>query len=137
MRKKVAFIFVLLATIVLLAHAVIPHHHHNTKVMVATVCNHHTAHHNHGSIPVCNEKHHDKETSTCLLSMAIFTSSNQNRSNDFANNFEPTNALHEFTTFLIGNTENSSNSKPYIQSTSTLYSLLIPCSIGLRAPPIC
>jgi len=136
-KKKAAFIFVLLANLVILAHAVVPHHHHDEKITMVTVCHHHGEHHNHGNIPVCNEEHNDEQTAACLLSQVMLTPSNQTRTNDSPNDFETVNALHAVLAFLISNCEESLYGKQWFEIKTNLYSQLTASSVGLRAPPVC
>lgn len=76
-RKKTALLFVLLANIVILVHAVAPHHHHHNQVCIDNVhCQndftapkHSTSEHNH---------HPDgsEETDDCALKQAVVIPAN-------------------------------------------------------------
>ena len=78
MRNKSAFIFVLLATLVLLAHAVVPHHHHNENPISISdnVC-HHEEHNDHENVLVCIQDHEDHETTACSLTQILLLPNNR------------------------------------------------------------
>ena len=77
MKRKVSIIFLLLANVFLLAHAVVPHHHHDSMpVAVLDLHGHHHDHHDHDSHHQDHNSHHHDAShhhdgpETCLISQA-------------------------------------------------------------------
>lgn len=77
MKRSVSIIFLLLANVFLLAHAVVPHHHHdNMPVAVLDLYGHHHDHHDHDSHHQDHDSHHHDAShhhdcpETCLISQA-------------------------------------------------------------------
>jgi cell division protein FtsL len=139
MKNKTAFIFVLLANMVLLAHAVIPHHHHQQQVCVeSTHClndeyahTHESSQHNH---------HHDGSADNCcILKQAVFITTVQLRLSDSNNTCLDNHTLNFIILSDFGFDEFYSLSViasciPEISFTITSY---VTKTLGLRAPPIC
>ena len=67
MKRSVSIIFLLLANVFLLAHAVVPHHHHDN--MPVAVLDLHGHHHDNDSHHHDASQHHDGPE-TCLISQA-------------------------------------------------------------------
>lgn len=73
MKKITAHTFLLLATILLLAHAVLPHHHHQLQFCIeSSHCHHHNV-----PDPLASSHDHDGENSAdCLLKQLIIFPAN-------------------------------------------------------------
>jgi hypothetical protein len=138
MRKKTAFIFLLLANMVLLAHAVIPHHHHaDVPTEVAVNCNNQEEHSHHENLPICNDDHEHGETTACEFTEGILTPNIHNRLNVpseqvsfdilfftlFVSNYSTIISCIDFPIEEIGSIP--------------LHSRFLISSQGLRAPPVC
>jgi len=141
MRNKTAFIFVLLANIVLLAHAVIPHHHHTeAPIAIAVDCtNINNEEHSHNErMPICDDEHEKGEIAPCIVTSAMLVPNNQFRLNTSLEQFSSI----KFLLFSLSVVNYSTipdvihNSEAEIENIS-LYSRLLVSSQGLRAPPIC
>ena len=139
MRNKTAFIFVLLANLVLLAHAVIPHHHHTeAPIEIAVECSHEHEHEHHEKIPFCNGEHENGETAPCVLAEAIIVPNNQIRLSELLE-LTITNLTLFFTLYVF----NFATPREYVGTTNgaleciPLHSRFLISSQGLRAPPAC
>ena len=64
MKRKVSILFLLLANLFLLAHAVVPHHHHESVPVEVLHLHGNGHHHNHDS------SHHHNSPETCLISQS-------------------------------------------------------------------
>jgi len=128
MRKKTAIGFLLLANIVLLAHAVLPHHHHNDGSVCFFVnsCN--------KDVSGDNENHQNR-CDDCSLINNVFI--NQQQGQDHIK-YEP--ASHPVSFIISDNhidfkqlTSFSFENIPFLTS---LYSSATLRTYGLRAPPV-
>ena len=74
MKRKVSIMFLLLANVFLLAHAVVPHHHHDSMpVAVRDLHGHHhdnDSHHQDHDSHHHDASHHHDGPETCLISQA-------------------------------------------------------------------
>lgn len=147
MRKVVALTFLLLANIIILAHAVVPHHHHNQVPVALNV-----AHHEHDSDAIYDHHHHDDTAPAehngnshghggieeCLLEKAFIRIGNDNQafqSLDFDLLPCIISLFSGYSTPKIADDVGLPfRQKPYLLSYHTEY---ISVSLGLRAPPIC
>ena len=141
MRNKTAFIFVLLANMVMLAHAVIPHHHHTeAPIEIAVECTdtNHEEHTHHERIPFCDDDHEQGEIAPCILTAAMLTPNNQFRYNTSLEQISTSDIL--LFTLLVFNynaiADDIPNAVAEIENIP-LYSRLLVSSQGLRAPPVC
>jgi len=135
-RKSLTVFFILLANIILLAHAVIPHHHHTSDICI--VNNVENAPHDNCTT---HNHEHEKKSDACALNQVLVIHSQQIRYEindiDFADNnqsiFDDIQA--GFVNDGMGDlySINASNSKPPLLAST--YSLFAGNSIGLRAPP--
>lgn len=154
MKRVTAIIFVLLANISLLAHAVIPHHHHDRMAvaivdMVATEQVHHehshddSHSHDHHSHYHHSHNHHDNhqhgsQSEECLISetLAILT-----RSQEFSFGDDGTDDTQQNIYFAV--CEGATLPElPEVTILFTTYRATIPPGVdvsahGLRAPPHC
>jgi len=128
MRKKVAICFLLLANIVLLAHAVLPHHHHNDGSVCFFVnsCN--------KDVSGDNENHHNR-CDDCSLINNVFI--NQQQGQDHIK-YEP--ASHTVLFIIPDNhidfKQLTSFSFEHIPFLTSFFSSAVLRTCGLRAPPV-
>jgi hypothetical protein len=128
----------LIANMVLLAHAVVPHHHHHEQVCIDNTCCKEDADHKHNT-PEQNHQHDgDKNTATCVLKQAIALPANQGRQ-EFDSVNSPDNHSHDFLFTLYNDgAETEIPAFPSLVSTPEItfsYSTYLISSLGLRAPP--
>ena len=139
MKNIIAYIFILTANLLLLAHAVIPHHHHiDNSLLVSTECSHEEEHTHHGVIPVCSEDQHDHETATCNLAQTVILPNNQTREIEDPVVLETSDFLFlSFYVFHASAPSIDSSAPPGVVVNTSLFSRLLVTSVGLRAPPVC
>ena len=123
-KKAISLSFLLLVSIVILAHAVIPHHHHRgiSFILEATY------------------PEHDDLNENCLLSNIYVKKSNNKQTFQlYDSDYDPFPCI--LTLFLDNSTYQIKNNvsllfrqKPYLHSNHTEF---IARSAGLRAPPVC
>ena len=143
MIRQTWVIFILLfATIIVLAHAVIPHHHHSNLVcVVSSHCESDNYADEHNA-PLNNHKHDGKsDTDNCVIKQIIAIPANQLRQNYTSwenvlvhfsfSDFDASNFELRFDNLNPGTL--SCKRLPFFSST---YSYFIIHSLGLRAPPI-
>ena len=149
MKKAITLSVLLLANIIILAHAVVPHHHHN-QVPVAI----NTSHHEHSSDATHEHHHHDDTAPVehkgdshghgvveeCLLEKAFIRIGSDKQAFqalDFDFNLLPC-IVSLFSGYPIPQITDDDGlpfrQKPYLLSYHTEY---ISVSLGLRAPPVC
>jgi hypothetical protein len=147
-KKAVSFSFLLLASMILLAHSLIPHHHHNQIPVALNIANHehgsdatHDHHHHDDAAPAeHNDNSHGHEViEDCLLEKAfVRIGSDRQAFQTLDFNFDLLPCLLPlFSGYSISQiTDNGLpfRQKPYLQSFHTDY---ISQSLGLRAPPVC
>lgn len=142
MSKKItAFGFVLLATLSVLAHAVIPHHHHQVVVCVEDIQHEERACHHDDGIHEHGDNDHQEgfpHATPCEFKLAVVVPSSQakqlracddcsdNHQHDF---FLITAEKHSAVLFLLSAV---SNDPDY----SSFYTSYVTSTLGLRAPPI-
>ena len=122
MRKKVAICFLLLANIVLLAHAVLPHHHHGD----GSVC---------FFVNSCNESkecHHNR-CEDCSLVNNVFI--NQQTGQDHLKYELSLPLLLFIIPYNIDLSQNTTFYFEHIPFFNSLYSSVVLRACGLRAPP--
>ena len=143
MRRVIAISFLVLANIIILAHAVVYHHHY---IPVAWTDIHHEHdcnlpdHYHDDTQPIghCNDSNCLGDVEDCLLT-AIYVKLNNNRRSIQLLDFDLfPYSLFSFSNYSISQVEDDTNlpfrQKPYLISYLTEY---ISQSHGLRAPPIC
>jgi hypothetical protein len=140
-NRTTAVAFLMLANILLLAHAVVPHHHHNHQVcFVNSHCNHDDPTHEHDRNRDSHSHDGENNHDNCVLKEPVAVFSNQWKidlkitditdrtgADDFHNC-----ALcdgTEFQCFLL-------SSFIYELNTGSSYPSLVSSSLGLRAPPV-
>ena len=146
MKRRIAIFFVLLANIILLAHAAIPHHHFPyTAIFIAQdVDVEHVHDHDHdpSAFNFNHHHHNDKDDyDHCLLNKVISITKNNAKSAvnsdidfDFGYNFEDFQAIVPDFSFDWDIPIITINLKPHLFSSSYIsYSASV---LGLRAPPV-
>lgn len=139
-KRITAFIFILLANIVLLAHAVVPHQHYFGHVCIGTEHSqdNEATHESNSTEP--DHKHDGNNTSTsCVLKQAVVLPTNQSRQEcDYISYTDNNSTKFLFALFNSG-TESAvlvllceASDKVIIPS----YSSFVNTSLGLRAPPV-
>jgi hypothetical protein len=80
MRKTTAIVFILLANIVLMAHAVLPHHHHELQVCLNLSHCHHPEQNSPKHPADCNHEHDSGSPVTnCILKQLVIVPAYQGR----------------------------------------------------------
>lgn len=145
MKKGISIGFLLLANIVLLAHAFIPHHHHE-GVVVAIFDNHcaensdnhdHDHDWNHGDNP---HKHENKSASEQCALNEVYTRADNSSKVVSPINWDCGETLLFILPGIIDKLGLADEvglpfrQKPYIESYHVIFS---SNSLGLRAPPVC
>lgn len=139
-KRNTALLFILLANIILLAHAAIPHHHHKGQVCIeSSPCETDCESHEHDATK--NDHEHNCNTVSCVLIQDVILPSNYiNQVSKSFNypcnqpNFEGSQAIL-FNSGLIRFIPPNLPIKliPLISST---YSCFVRTGLGSRAPPI-
>ncbi|MFA6402741.1 MAG: DUF6769 family protein [Salinivirgaceae bacterium] len=138
-KRTTAFIFILFANIILLAHAVIPHHYHQIKICVeATHCQDDGVTHEQGASGEEHEHDGDESSTSCILNQATVLFTNQSKEN--FNSIHDTDRQQHFFTLTSSNTCNEliptiswNVSFPLV---NTIHSSFVTASLCLRAPPL-
>ena len=138
-KKITAYSFILLANIVLLAHAVVPHHYHQ---IVACVESSHCPDNNvpyNRDTPEDNHENDGSSSANCILQQAVIVSSNQGKNETDCIFCSHNHSLDlQFTLPYNGNEAiipifSIVASMPDV---SFCFSSYITTSLGLRAPPL-
>lgn len=138
-KKLTAFSFILIASFVLLAHAVIPHYHHQSVVCIEQRYCHDDSEPLKNNIPE-HEHQHDGNTnsSACVLKQASLVPTSQGKHLKNCNNCSD-NHNHDF--YILSNF--GFTDKPPISKVVTYFPLhssylitFVTSTPGLRAPPI-
>lgn len=142
LKKSTAIVFIILANILVLAHAVVPHHHHHKQVCLI---NSHCINDNVADEQNTNRDNHshdgEKNSDDCILKepVIVFTdqwkidfkfnpkTSEQTGHNQFYINQSKPGTKFLFPVFL-------GHIPSYLNTSS--YSSLVSASLGLRAPPV-
>ncbi len=160
MKRRISMLMILLANMLILAHAVVPHHHHN-KVFVAIVNildhdaqdifnhehghdHHHDGDNDHHNAPA---HHHDGDSEDCLMSEAEAAAALKIHTDDGGGwSIAPLQDNDDGSFILIAAiglyelsftpeySEDNVRRRPYVVRGHTDF---VARSIGLRAPPAC
>ena len=140
-KKTIAVASIMLASIVLLAHAIVPHHHHNKHVcLVKSHCTNDNNKDEHGSTDKSHSHDGENNPDHCVLKESEAVLSDQWKSNfKFENNRSDRSGLDDYHYNLL----NSSTefvihflfSYIHERHPDCSFSALITTSPGLRAPP--
>ncbi len=135
-KKLAAHSFIFIASIILLAHAVVPHHHHQGIACVEPVCCHDNLAHKHDT-PADSHQHDSDGSADCLLRQIIVVSNHDKNEIDCI--FCPHNHSVDLNFFLpyAGNEAIIPIFKRIASApdASFSFSSYISTSFGLRAPP--
>jgi hypothetical protein len=137
-KKLIAYSFIFLANLAILAHAVLPHHHHEQQVCFerahctddAEAFSHNSTEHNH--------QHDATDNTTCVLSQAVIIPLSQTKSISNCDHRSGTDN-HDF--FIISNFgyddfQSYSETKASAPEFHSFLISFVTTSLGLRAPPI-
>ena len=136
-RKTTAIIFILLANIILMAHAVFPHHHHEQQVCLNLSHCHHTNNNSPTHPADCTHEHDsDSPVTNCILKQLVVVPANQGRIEPvvlYLENFTDCFILHSGYSNELQFTE-LFRINPYPKDVP-LFQTYLDYSQGLRAPP--
>lgn len=139
LKKLTAYSFILLANIVLLAHAVVPHHHHQSIACVeSSHCQDDNIAHKHNA-PADNHQHDGSSSANCILKQAVIVPSNQGKNETDCVFCSLNHSLDlQFTLPYTGNEAIIPifSIVASIPDVSFSFSSYITTSLGLRAPPL-
>lgn len=144
MKRIIAISFLSLATMIIVAHAIIPHHHHDGIPMLLSSQMHKTMQERHHDCS-CDDIHsqddnHCHSNEECpIYDYSVIPENeriiNASSNNDIFQTFTFIVLLHKNPIIEISEYRNLSfREKPYSESYHTVY---ITNSLGLRAPPVC
>jgi len=141
-KRTTAFVFLVLASILVLTHAVVPHHHHGNQIcFVNNHCINDNLKNEHGT----NGKNHthdgDGSSPDCILKEPALLSSYQWKTD--LRSFNQTSGSSDMDGFLFTIPDNTTEPHFTFQasfiserSSDCLYTSLVSNSLGLRAPPV-
>lgn len=138
-RKSLSILFILLANIILLVHAVIPHHSHQSEVCIGDS---HMQDHRMALNNCSNHNHsNEQEVEDCALNQVVVIRSQQLRTEikcfDCVDNFSQ---KIDIQSVLLNKSFdplfsiNILNHKPPVFT--SIYFTFVCSSVGLRAPPV-
>lgn len=137
-KKLTAYSFILIANLVLLAHAVLPHHHHEQQVCIEqTHCDSDQDAHIHNT-PAQDHQHDGTDNTTCVLKQAVIVPSSQAKSVNSRDNCSD-NHNHDF--YILSNFGHV-DLQPVSEVVTcnpefpSFFISFVTTSLGLRAPPI-
>ncbi len=160
MKRRISMLLIMLANMLILAHAVVPHHHHNQMFVaiinvldddVQDLFNHAHGHAQQHDIDNTDhhspEHHHDSDSEECLMSEAEIAAAlklqmddSGSWSVDLSQNtddggliWQAAIELYELS-YISENSEDHVKRRPYTASGHTDF---VARSKGLRAPPFC
>ncbi|MGE0020795.1 MAG: DUF6769 family protein [Draconibacterium sp.] len=136
-RKTTAIIFILLANIILMAHAVFPHHHHDQQVFLNLSHCQHTNNDSSTHPADCTHEHDSSSPVTnCILKQLVVVPANQGRIEPvvlYLENIADCFILHSGYSDELQCTE-LFRINPYPKDVP-LFQTYLDYSQGLRAPP--
>ena len=141
-KRTTAYIFIILAGILFLAHAVIPHHHHDTQIcLVIKHCTNEHLTDEPGSDGKSHSHDGDNNSDQCVLKAPVVLSLNQNKTDFYFYNHSSDNSGHDGIYYAIVNSTNELKIPVlstffFEHSEDYSYSSLVSNSLGLRAPPV-
>ena len=138
MKKATAYLFLFLANMILLVHAVVPHHYHHSQVCIESK---HDENHDAADEHDCTADHHEQDgnsTESCALKQVVVLPSNPDKQEYvLENSSHKTSADKLFSLFYAG-TEPAISVFYKDQTIPDLlfsYTTCLKTSFGLRAPP--
>lgn len=136
-RKTIAFIFILLANIILLAHVVFPHHHHEQQVCLNFSHCHNTGNDSSTHPTDCTHEHDSESPVTnCILKQLVVVPAGQGRIEPvvlYLENFSDCFILQAGYSFELQSTE-LVRKNPYSKDVP-VFQPFLDYTQGLRAPP--
>jgi hypothetical protein len=138
-KKLTAYSFIILANIVLLAHAVFPHHHHEQQVCIErTHCASDAEAHGHNTDAKDHQHDGNANSTECVLKQAFVIPSSQAK---FVNNCDNCSDNHNHHFFILSNfgyvdLQPDFEVVTYIPEFSSFLISFVTTSLGLRAPPL-
>ena len=141
MKRRIAIFFVLLANIIILAHAAIPHHHYPFLITETSqsIVPEHKHDHNHTAHGLNHQHHDDKDDyDHCLLNKVVTILKDNAKSLDYSatywgHSFDGFNAILTNVEFHCKNITVTILQSHLFSSSYTSYAASV---LGLRAPPI-
>ncbi|MDX9880527.1 MAG: hypothetical protein RBS73_00580 [Prolixibacteraceae bacterium] len=137
-KKLTAYSLILVANIVLLAHAVIPHHHHQSVICIEQKhCHDDTSTHEHSNAKPSHQDDGNKNSTSCVLKQSFLVPPSQGKHLKSYNNCSD-NYNHDY--YLLSNIEYSDlqpifNVVSYFPLHSSYIISFVTSALGLRAPP--
>ncbi|OQX97168.1 MAG: hypothetical protein B6I20_13250 [Bacteroidetes bacterium 4572_117] len=140
-KRSTAYVYVMIASFVLLVHAVVPHHHHENEVFISNHgCKTENGVHNHGTSEHNHNNHDESNSEYCVIEQVVAVRSNLVRHELVCKDLggKKSNSK-EFRAFLF----KKCLKVPFSISLSTTqlflpfsnYSIFASTGLGLRAPP--
>lgn len=137
MTKRTAILFILLANIVLLAHAVLPHHHHKQQVCIEGS---HCEEEEDISQTTAHGHQHDNHTNsaTCVLKQAVIIPSTEGKFFKCCDNYSDNHSYNYYILFNPGNIDLQPISEvvAFIPVLPSFLTSSVTITPGLRAPPM-
>lgn len=136
-KKGTAIFFILLANIVLLAHAVIPHHHHELQICIQrTHCDDDVTHTPYS--PEHNNRPDGNDHTNCVLKQAVIIPSTQSR---YLKNCDKCTDTHNHDFYIISSFRYIdllpvSQVVTYLPEFPSFFTTFVTPILGLRAPPL-
>ena len=138
MKKGIAILFVLLANIILLAHAVLPHHYHEKLVCIeSTHCAEDATNHSQNSVEH-NHQHDGNDNITCILNQAVFILPTQGQIFNDCENCNDTHN-HDFCitkAFEYQHFQALPTTVRVVPKNISFFTSFVSSTSGLRAPPL-
>jgi hypothetical protein len=140
-KRTTAILLILLANIILMAHAFVPHHHHKSEVCIDNPYGHADSDsHKHSDIEKNNNHDGKNEKEYCVLKEFVAIPINrlikEIKSFDYSDNHV---LLDKFHSILLDNGLKAFVSlikaKAYLPLNTSSYIHFLETSLGLRAPP--
>ena len=140
-KRTIAIALLILANIIILAHAVVPHHHHNKQVcLVNSHCINESFTDKHGTNQDSHSHDGENNSDDCVLKLPVVIFSNQWKTDFKFNNKSDHSGPDDFHYNLLNSTTEVQipvqSSFNYERITDSSYSSLVSTALGLRAPPV-
>lgn len=142
MIKRITVVAILmLANLILLAHAVVPHHHHNKLICFKySHCTHDDLNDEHGKNQDGHRHDGENNHDDCVLKEPVGVLSNQSRSDFTLNSTNDRSGLDDYNDYLLDRSPefqiHALSTVIYERVLNGSYSSLVSSSLGLRAPPV-
>ncbi len=137
--NHIGILFLAMAGVIIMAHAMVPHHLHNGQAFIETSECNYQHHETSNPSPVCNHNHSESEETDCVLHHLLVLPGKQIRAeqpiisstllNNFCDLFN-----HDFLSPELN--KNASEWLYHIEGTIPLPTSIYTSTKGLRAPPL-